>query len=69
MKRMMNIVLGRGDRVENTIHNAQVIAVKYSISTEYLTMGAWKCQTKHGMYFDPYERTYVPSISPGSSTS
>ncbi|KNZ48895.1 hypothetical protein VP01_533g3 [Puccinia sorghi] len=24
---MMNIVLGRGDRVENTIHNAQVIAV------------------------------------------
>lgn len=58
---MMNIVLARGDRVENKIHNAQIIAVKYSISTEYLTLGAWKCQTKHGMYFDPYERTALPT--------
>ncbi|PLW08165.1 hypothetical protein PCANC_13366 [Puccinia coronata f. sp. avenae] len=58
---MMNIVLARGDKVESTIHNAQTIALKYSISTEYLTTGAWQCQTKHGMYFDPYERAALPT--------
>ncbi|POW10694.1 hypothetical protein PSTT_05882 [Puccinia striiformis] len=44
--RLMNIVLARGDKVENTIYNAQTIGMKYSISAEYLTTSAWKCQTK-----------------------
>ncbi|KAI7940913.1 hypothetical protein MJO28_013198 [Puccinia striiformis f. sp. tritici] len=56
---LMNIVLARGDKVENTIYNAQTIGMKYSISAEYLTTSAWKCQTKHSMYFDPYERASV----------
>ncbi|KAI9628979.1 hypothetical protein KEM48_011229 [Puccinia striiformis f. sp. tritici PST-130] len=43
---LMNIVLARGDKVENTIYNAQTIGMKYSISAEYLTTSAWKCQTK-----------------------
>ncbi|EHS63213.1 uncharacterized protein PGTG_21364 [Puccinia graminis f. sp. tritici CRL 75-36-700-3] len=58
---MMNIVLARGDKVEKTIYNAQSIGVKYSISTEYLTTSAWKCQSQHGMYFDPYERSALPT--------
>jgi hypothetical protein len=62
VSRMMNIVLARGDKVEKTIYNAQSIGVKYSISTEYLTTSAWKCQTQHGMYFDPYERSSVPPL-------
>ncbi|OAV89743.1 hypothetical protein PTTG_00248 [Puccinia triticina 1-1 BBBD Race 1] len=57
---MMNIVLARGEKVEETIYNAQAIGVKYGISTEYLTTSAWKCQSQHGMYFDPYERTALP---------
>ncbi|KAH9453456.1 hypothetical protein Pst134EA_033105 [Puccinia striiformis f. sp. tritici] len=58
---LMNIVLARGDKVENTIYNAQTIGMKYSISAEYLTTSAWKCQTKHSMYFDPYERAALPT--------
>lgn len=58
---MMNIVIAREEKVVDEIYNANSIESKYSISTEYLTVTSWKCQTKHGMYYDPYEGSPLPT--------
>ncbi|CAH7684111.1 hypothetical protein BY996DRAFT_6436076 [Phakopsora pachyrhizi] len=58
---MMNIVFAEGDKVKDDLYNARSLSIKYSITTEYLTMVSWDCQRKHGMSFDPYQNNSIPT--------
>ncbi|EGG00791.1 uncharacterized protein MELLADRAFT_111491 [Melampsora larici-populina 98AG31] len=59
-KIMMNIVIADGKHAKNTFFNAKAIALKYSITTEYLTVNSWTCQQKYGIGADPYAGTAMP---------
>ncbi|KAG0139840.1 hypothetical protein CROQUDRAFT_54153 [Cronartium quercuum f. sp. fusiforme G11] len=59
-KVMMNIIIANGKHAKNTLYNAKAIALKYNITTEYLTVNSWKCQQKYGLGADPYANTAMP---------
>lgn len=61
-KIMMNIVLAKGDKTENKIHNAKMIAAKFGFTTEYLVNQSWICQSKYKKFeYDPYQDSPLPS--------
>ncbi|KAG0149637.1 hypothetical protein CROQUDRAFT_59184 [Cronartium quercuum f. sp. fusiforme G11] len=53
---MMNIIIADGDKSLNKIHNGQLIATKYGLTTEFLTVSSWKCQQTYNQTYayDPY---------------
>ncbi|KAG0140367.1 hypothetical protein CROQUDRAFT_53370 [Cronartium quercuum f. sp. fusiforme G11] len=50
---MMNIVLVGDKDKEALLYNAAMIQSKYGLTTEFLTMAAWKCQEKFGGFEHP----------------
>lgn len=52
---MMNVVLARGSKTENSIENAKIIAAKLGFTTEYIVTQSWNCQVKYQKFeYDPY---------------
>lgn len=52
----MDIVLARGHKTQQKIHNASFIAAKFGFTTEYIVNQSWTCQKTFNQFeYDPYK--------------